>query len=81
MAGRAPARNYAANSYPFRAGSSYTYFKDECVTDANGECDLQSGRYPKSYLYTNGYFAVVDPAWDYSAFNGKDHPSLYGVYF
>lgn len=26
FAGRAPARNYAANTYPFRAGSTYLYF-------------------------------------------------------
>ena len=26
FAGCAPARNYAGNNYPFRAGSSYLYF-------------------------------------------------------
>ena len=26
LAGHAPARNYAANTYPFRAGSTYLYF-------------------------------------------------------
>lgn len=50
FAGRAPARNYAGNDYPFRAGSSYLYFGGppregtalivEPQSDGSGGCAL-----------------------------------------